>query len=63
MYNNISDYFNNPNFERLNLDVVQPFEIEIDAIYNLACPEIPIHYQYDSIMTTRTSFMGVINVL
>ena len=62
-YNNISICFNNKNFEFINRDVALPLELDVDAIFNLACPASPIHYQYDPVMTTQTSFMGAMNVL
>lgn len=62
-YDNISTFFGHPNFEFVNANVIHPFQIEVDMIYNLACPASPIHYQYDPIMTTKTSVIGSINVL
>lgn len=62
-YDNISSYFNNPNFEFVNANVINPLQLDVDLIYNLACPASPIHYQYDPIMTTKTSVLGAINVL
>lgn len=62
-YDNISTFFGHPNFEFVNANVIHPFHIEVDMIYNLACPASPIHYQYDPIMTTKTSVIGSINVL
>ena len=60
---NISHLFQNPNFEVIRHDVVEPFRIEVDQIYNLACPASPPHYQYNPIKTTKTSVMGAINSL
>ena len=61
---NISDLINNPNFEFVNHDIINPYYREnIDEIYNLACPASPIHYQYNPIKTIKTCTMGVINVL
>lgn len=53
----------NPYFELIRHDVTQPFYIEVDEIYNLACPASPIHYQYNPIKTIKTSVMGAINML
>lgn len=62
-YDNISSFFNNPNFEFVNANVINPLQLDVDKIYNLACPASPIQYQYDPIMTTKTSVIGAINVL
>ena len=62
-YDNIKDFISNPNFEFVNGNVIDPLQYEVDKIFNLACPASPIHYQYDPIMTTKTSFMGALNVL
>lgn len=53
----------NPYFELIRHDVTQPFYIEVDEIYNLACPASPVHYQYNPIKTIKTSVMGAINML
>jgi len=53
----------NPYFELIRHDVVNPFLIEVDEIYNLACPASPVHYQYNPIKTIKTSVMGAINML
>jgi UDP-glucuronate decarboxylase len=53
----------NPRFEFLRHDVTFPLYVEVDEIYNLACPASPIHYQYDPVQTTKTSVHGAINVL
>lgn len=53
----------NPYFEVIRHDVTQPFFIEVDEIYNLACPASPVHYQYNPIKTIKTSVMGAINML
>lgn len=53
----------NPYFELIRHDVTQPFFIEVDEIYNLACPASPVHYQYNPIKTIKTSVMGAINML
>lgn len=62
-YDNISPFFNHPHFEFVNSNVINPFHMEVDKIFNLACPASPIHYQYDPVMTTKTSVLGAINVL
>ena len=60
---NISDLVAYPNFEVMRHDVTFPLYIEVDQIYNLACPASPIHYQYDPVQTTKTSVHGAINML
>ena len=60
---NIAHLLDNKNFEVLRHDVVDPFKVEVDRIYNLACPASPIHYQYHPIKTVKTSVMGAINCL
>lgn len=60
---NILHLLDNPYFELIRHDVVNPFLIEVDEIYNLACPASPIHYQYNPIKTMKTSVMGAINML
>ena len=60
---NILDLFGNPRFEFLRHDVTFPLYVEVDRIYNLACPASPIHYQYDPVQTTKTSVHGAINML
>jgi UDP-glucuronate decarboxylase len=60
---NIVNLLNNPYFELIRHDVTMPFFIEVDEIYNLACPASPIHYQYNAIKTVKTSVMGAINML
>lgn len=62
-YNNIKDYMRNPAFDFVNASVIEPLQYDVDLIFNLACPASPIHYQYDPVMTTKTSFMGALNVL
>lgn len=62
-YDNISSFLKNPNFEFVNANVINQLQLDVDMIYNLACPASPIHYQYDPIMTTKTSVLGAINVL
>jgi UDP-glucuronate decarboxylase len=60
---NISHLLDYKNFELMRHDVVDPFKVEVDRIYNLACPASPIHYQYNPIKTVKTSVMGAINCL
>ncbi len=60
---NIIPYMENSNFELMRHDVTDPFKIEVDQIYNLACPASPIHYQHNPIKTIKTSVMGAINCL
>lgn len=60
---NIVHLLGNPYFELIRHDVTNPFYIEVDEIYNLACPASPIHYQYNAIKTIKTSVMGAINML
>ena len=60
---NIAHLFGNPRFEDMRHDVIDPFKVEVDWIFNLACPASPIHYQHNSIKTIKTSVMGAINCL
>lgn len=60
---NITHLLANPFFELVRHDVIDPFKVEVDQIYNLACPASPPHYQYNPIKTTKTSVMGAINCL
>lgn len=60
---NILPLMDNPRFEVLRHDVTFPLYIEVDEIYNLACPASPIHYQFDPVQTTKTSVHGAINML
>ena len=60
---NILDLTSNPRFELLRHDVTVPLYIEVDEIYNLACPASPIHYQHDPVQTTKTCVHGAINML
>lgn len=61
--NNVKHWLGHPNFELIRHDVVDPFLIEVDQIYHLACPASPPHYQYNPIKTVKTSVMGTINML
>ncbi|MEQ8791138.1 MAG: SDR family oxidoreductase [Pirellulaceae bacterium] len=60
---NVAHLLDRPNFELIRHDVVHPLWLEVDEIYNLACPAAPGHYQYNPIKTIKTSVMGAINVL
>jgi UDP-glucuronate decarboxylase len=60
---NVRHLFSNPGFEMIRHDVTFPLHIGVDAIYNLACPASPIHYQHDPVQTTKTSVHGAINLL
>src|SRR6266480_472528 len=60
---NIAHLIGNPRFEPLRHDVTFPLYVEVDEIYNLACPASPLHYQYDPVQTTKTSVHGAINML
>lgn len=60
---NIAHLLDNPNFELMRHDITFPLYVEVDEIYNLACPAAPIHYQYDPVATTKVSVHGAINVL
>ncbi len=60
---NIAHLLDNPSFELVRHDVIDPFKFEVDQIYNLACPASPPHYQFNPIKTTKTSVMGAINCL
>lgn len=60
---NIVHLMDNPYFEVIRHDVIMPFFIEVDEIFNLACPASPVHYQYNGIKTVKTSVMGAINML
>jgi UDP-glucuronate decarboxylase len=59
----VSHWNGHPNFEMVRHDVVEPFMIEVDQIYHLACPASPPHYQYNAVKTIKTSFMGTLNML
>ena len=60
---NVAHLLSNPRFELMRHDVTFPLHIEVDEIYNLACPASPIHYQHDPVQTTKTSVHGAINML
>lgn len=60
---NVAHLLSNPHFELVRHDVTFPLYVEVDEIYNLACPASPIHYQFDPVQTTKTSVHGAINML
>jgi UDP-glucuronate decarboxylase len=60
---NVTCLLDNPHFELMRYDVTFPLYVEVDEIYNLACPASPIHYQHDPVQTTKTSVHGAINML
>lgn len=60
---NVAHLIGNPHFELMRHDVTFPLYVEVDEIYNLACPASPIHYQWDPVQTTKTSVHGAINML
>ena len=60
---NIAHLLGHPHFELMRHDVIDPFKLEVDQIYNLACPASPVHYQHNAIKTIKTSVMGAINCL
>jgi len=60
---NIRHLLDNPNFEFMRHDVTFPLYVEVDEIYNMACPASPVHYQFDPVQTTKTSVHGAINML
>jgi UDP-glucuronate decarboxylase len=60
---NILHLLDNPHFEVMRHDITFPLYVEVDEIYNLACPASPVHYQYDPVQTTKTSVHGAINML
>ena len=60
---NIAHLIGNPHFELIRHDVCFPLHVEVDEIYNLACPASPVHYQSDPVQTTKTSVLGALNML
>ena len=60
---NLRQLESNPNFELIRHDIVEPVLLEVDWIFNLACPASPVHYQYNPIKTTKTNVMGALNML
>src|SRR5690606_25158792 len=60
---NIHHLLGNPRFEVLRHDVTEPFDLQVDEIYNLACPASPMQYQYDPVFTMKTSVLGALNLL
>ncbi|MDP2855449.1 MAG: SDR family oxidoreductase [Smithellaceae bacterium] len=61
--NNIAHLLGHPHFELIRHDIINPIYLEVDEIYNLACPASPVHYQFNPIKTIKTNVMGAINVL
>jgi UDP-glucuronate decarboxylase len=60
---NLAGLLDHPNFELMRHDVTFPLYVEVDEIYNLACPASPVHYQFDPVQTTKTSVIGAVNML
>ena len=60
---NVEHLLGNPRFELMRHDVTYPLYVEVDEIYNLACPASPVHYQFDPVQTTKTSVLGAMNML
>ncbi|MCB1052272.1 MAG: SDR family oxidoreductase [Acidobacteria bacterium] len=60
---NIKPFLGDPHFELIRHDVIQPIRLEVDQIFNLACPASPVHYQHNPVATTKTSVMGALNML
>ena len=60
---NIKQWIGHPNFELIRHDVTEPIQLEVDKIWHLACPASPVHYQYNPIKTSKTSFLGTYNML
>lgn len=60
---NVQHLISNPYFELIRHDITEPFRIEVDEIYNMACPASPVHYQYNPIKTMKTSILGATNML
>ncbi len=60
---NVSHLLDEPRFELIRHDVIEPILLEVDRVYNLACPASPVHYQYNAVKTIKTSVMGTINML
>jgi len=61
--NNVEHLVGNPRFELIRHDVTEPILLEVDRIYNLACPASPVHYQYNPVKTIKTSILGAVNML
>ena len=60
---NLKKWINNPNLELIRHDVIEPINLEVDRIWHLACPASPVHYQFNPIKTSKTSFLGTYNML
>ena len=60
---NIQHWFGHPNFELIRHDITEPIRLEVEQIYHLACPASPVHYQYNPVKTSKTNFLGTLNML
>ncbi len=60
---NVKHLMSNPNFELVKHDIIEPYDAKVDEIYNMACPASPPHYQYNPVMTMKTSVLGIMNML
>lgn len=60
---NVTHLLGHLNFELARHDIIDPIKLEVDMVYDLACPASPIHYQYNAVKTMKTSVMGAINIL
>ena len=60
---NLRDVLDHPNLELVRHDVVQPIMLEVDRVYNLACPASPVHYQFNPVKTVKTNVLGTLNML
>src|SRR5271165_4360993 len=60
---NVANLLGDPRFELMRHDITFPLYVEVDEIFNLACPASPVHYQFDPVQTTKTSVIGAINML
>lgn len=60
---NIGELLSNPKFQFIEQDITEPFDMDVEQIYNFACPASPVHYQYDPIKTLQTSIFGILNCL
>jgi UDP-glucuronate decarboxylase len=60
---NIQHWLGNPRFELIRHDITEPIRLEVDQIYHLACPASPVHYQYNPVKTSKTNFLGTLNML
>ncbi|MBS0653494.1 MAG: GDP-mannose 4,6-dehydratase, partial [Verrucomicrobia bacterium] len=60
---NLLSFIDHPYFEVIRHDICEPLDVEVDQIYNFACPASPVHYQFDPVKTTKTNVHGAINML